>query len=281
MEDLTSILSEKCLDINATEYVKQGRAFQLNNGQEQKVTAFSTPSINLSLTYNNLSLQAYLDLKSVYEANHSNTFIYRPDGAWINEEGLGLPSTEGIIDLRSKLMTENASVYMFTNFSFTTDARTKLFSGTIEVVTSLFFNFAAYQAIYSESSSYNPVTTTNTDFIDFLELCGPYQIDLGYTNNNLTTKIGNSAHFGLDKGGLRKIWVYKFLINENKYLELLKFYRKHAGIMGEFGVMDIGYDNINNTNVQTTKARFRQDSFNHRKRIDGLYEAAFEIVEVL
>ena len=153
--------------------------------------------------------------------------------------------------------------------------------------------------MFSQSSSYTPVTTTDDSFETVLNSATPYQVDYEYVSNSIFSNIGNSARHIKDKGGLRKKWTLSWLLQETNFLELLKYYRKKAGIMGVFGIPEEGSTGINtekylenaddyvvtdyfeNEDEYLTKAMFMKDSFQYSRRVDNIYVCKADIVEVL
>ena len=106
---------------------------------------------------------------------------------------------------------------------------------------SVFFNYSAYTDDHTESSTYSPVTSTNTDFDTLLDTAQPYQVEYEYASNSIFSSVGQSARHIKDKGGLRRRWKLSWLLNESQFIVLQKFYRQKAGIMGNFGIPDRGY----------------------------------------
>jgi len=308
MNDLTNILLDEHSHYDIEEYVKQGQALTFDSGKEQRMVGGSIPSLEISLTYTNISLEKYEALRTAYENNFANTFkcLFNDD-----------------IDKRSQLMTNDAEVYVFKDFQFTADARKPLLlSGKITLLSSVFFNFTAYQDLFSQSSSYTATTTTDESFINVLEDAQPHQVTYKYSNQSIMSNIGNSSRHIKDKG-LKRAWGMSWLLQETDFLKLLMFYRKKSGIMGEFGITDRGYvpheyntiqlysygciiedtndyietdywvncsadHHLSGTNQQVDdgiyakiNARFMQDSFKYQKRLDGLYQCQADFIEVI
>lgn len=305
MNDLTSILLDNHSHFDIEETVKAGSAMTFDSGKEQRVVGGSIPAFDITLTYSNISLDKYEALRGAYEDNFANTFkcLFAND-----------------IDKRSQLMTDNAEVFMFKDFQFTADAqKPQILSGRITLLSSVFFNFTAYQDLFSQSSSYTPTSTTDESFINVLEDAQPHQVLYKYFNQSIMSNIGISGRHIKDKG-LKRAWSMTWLLEETDFIKLLTFYRKKSGIMGEFGITDRGYVpheyntiqlykygcfientddyiysdywcrsdyNLEGTNIQVddgiynkTNARFMQDSFKYQKRLDGLYQATADFIEV-
>jgi len=307
MNDLTSILLDSHSHFDIEETVKTGNAVTFDSGKEQRVVGGSIPAFEITLTYSNITLTKYEALRGAYESNFANTFICLFDNK---------------IDKRSQLMTDNAEVFIFKEFQFVADAKKPLYlSGRITLLSSVFFNFTAYQELFSQSSSYTPTVTTDESFIDVLEDAQPHQVSYKYVNQSIMSNIGVSGRHIKDKG-LKRVWSMSWLLEETDFLKLLMFYRKKSGIMGEFGVTDRGYvphqyntiqlysagyylDNVDDyvqsnylinyatdipligSNIQVDdgiynkiNASFMLDSFKYQKRLDGLYVAQTDIIEV-
>jgi len=304
MNDLTSILLNKHSHYDIEEYVKQGNSLTFDSGKEQRIVGGSIPSLEITLTYSNIPLADYEALRSTYESNFANTFkcLFDDD-----------------IDKRSQLMGNNAEVFIFKDFQFTADAsKPLLLSGKITLLSSVFFNFSAYQDLSTQGSSYTATTTTDESFINVLEDAQPHQVMYKYSNQSIMSNIGNSSRHIKDKG-LKRAWSMTWLLEETDFIKLLTYYRKKSGIMGEFGITDRGYvpheyhtiqltyegyylDSIDDYiqadylinygvgNMPTTQvddgvytkinARFMQDSFKYQKRLDGLYQATADLIEV-
>jgi hypothetical protein len=168
------------------------------------------------------------------------------------------------------------------------------------LVTSVFFNYTQYQELFSQSSGYTAVVSTNQDFLNLLDEAPAYKVDLKYDNNALFSNIGQSARHIKNKGGLKRVWTVHWILQESQFIKLLTFYRKKSGIMGDFGMPGFGtnigiqsvyaepdyivdqddyvyydgdFDNI-------SKARFKQDSLKYQKRVDGIYICQADMIEV-
>ena len=225
MNNLTSTILANHSNIQAEERTKQGQAIEFNSGKNQRVIGSSIPALEMTLTYKNITLVNFELLRGLYEANHANTFIVDADD---------------INDLRPDVMGLNSSVWAFKEFKFRATADT-LFNGTITLVSSVFFNYTQYTAALTQSSTYSPVTSTNTDFDTLLDSAQPYQVEYDYVSNSIFSNIGQSVRHIKDKGGLRRKWKLSWLLNESQFLLVQKFYRQKAGIMGSFGIPDRGY----------------------------------------
>lgn len=307
MNNLTSSLLVKNYNYQVEEYTKQGDAVQFDSGKEQRLVKYSIPSIEISISYAGLNFSDYEAIRIAYESNHSNTFIclfedpseisyYVASDYYVS----GYVDTEiSRIDMRAELMGSNSAVWAFKEFKFTIDASTRLYKGSISLVTSVFFNFTQYQDLFSQTSSYSISPSTDETFTDILDEVPPYQAELGYSNNAMFSNIGESVRHAKNKGGLKRVWNLKWIINESQFIQLLTFYRKKSGIMGEFGFPDygtnagvtstyleFGYIENQNDYIQLlgidnlSNARFSKDSFQYQKRVDGMYTCEADFVEV-
>lgn len=224
MNNLTSTILSNHSNLQVEEWTKQGSPVLFNSGKNQRFITSSIPAIEMQITYKNLTFSQYATLRDSYEANHSNTFIVDADD---------------IHDLRPDVMGINSSVWAFKEFKFKATAPA-VFNGTITLVTSVFFNYTEYQSAFTESSSYNPITTTDDTFEVLLSTATPYQVEYEYSSNSLFSNIYQSVRHIKDKGSLRKKWKLSWLLQQSAFLELLTFYRKKAGIMGVFGIPEEG-----------------------------------------
>jgi hypothetical protein len=285
MDNITSHLLVKHYNYDVEEWVKQGANVQFDSGKEQRIVGASIPAISLRISYRGLTVQEYDMIRALYENNHSNTFIVDLDS---------------FIDKRPDVMDINSSVWVFKEFEFTIDAQSILYSGSITLLTSVFFNYPQYQYLFSQSSGYTAVVSTNQDFVNLLDEAPAYKVDLKYDNNALFSNIGQSARHIKNKGGLKRVWTMYWVLTESQFIKLLTFYRKKSGIMGDFGMpylgTDIGIqilyleaDYIEDQNDYIyynpdldglSKARFMADSFKYQKRVDGIYMCQAEIIEV-
>lgn len=303
MENLTSALLVKHYNYDVEEWVKQGANVKFDSGKEQRIVGASIPAISLRISYRGLDTNEYEVIRSLYENNHSNTFIVDLDS---------------FIDKRPEIMDINSSVWVFKEFEFTIDATSLLYSGTITLLTSVFFNYAQYQDLFAQSSWYTPIISQNEDFVNVLDEAPSYKVDLKYDNNALFSNIGQSARHIKNKGGLKRSWTMYWVITESQFIKLLTFYRKKSGIMGTFGIPSFGtnvgivpayaldgyiinqddyvaFDIIYveplyienqadyikaETSLELTLGRFMNDSFKYQKRVDGIYICQADFIEV-
>ena len=263
MNNLTSTIMANHQHLQVEEWLKQGHSVQFNSGKTQRVVNSSIPALQMQVSYNNLTKSQFEALQTVYEANHSNTVIIDADD---------------IHDLRPDVMGLNASVWVFKEFKFRVVAPA-LYSGTINLISSVFFNYTEYQAAYAQSSSYTPITSTDTGFTAVLASAEPYQVAFEYISNSIFSNIGSSARHIKDKDGLRRKYTLNWLLQESEFLSLIQFYRKKAGIMGTFGMPKEGSISLGST--AKTKAYFMTDSFKFDRRVDGMYVCNADIVESL
>jgi len=307
MNNLTSVLLANNFHHQFEEWGKQGTAFPFDSGVEQRIVNYSIPAMELTISYRGLTFANYETIRNAYENNNSNTFIVD-----LNDEATDFlymeadyveddyVSTEfSTIDLRPETMTLNASVWAFKDFQFKIDARSRLYTGKISLITSVFFNFDEYQDLFAQSSSYTRSESSDQSFLNVLTDAQPYAVDLKYVNNAIFSNIGQSVRHARNKGGLKRYWTMYWLLRETDFLKLLTFYRKNSGIMGEFGVPDYGTDTgvsipymaddyiedqddyILYTGLSSvSNARFQQDSFQYQKRIDGLFLCQADLIEV-
>lgn len=284
MQNLTTELLRKHYHYEVEEWTKQGKAVQFDSGKEQRIVGASIPAIELTISYSGLNWNEYEQIRATYENNHSNTFIV----------DLG----DNLIDKRPDLLTNNGSVWVFKEFTFSINARDRLFNGRITLLTSVFFNFTQYQQLFNQTSSYTISASTNQDFINVMDYAQPFQVELKYYNNALFSNIGESVRHIKNKGGLKRAWTVYWLLEESDFLKLLTLYRKKSGIMGEFGMPSFGtnigfesqyviddyvidgYVEFNGDLDNVSKARFMQDSFKYQKRVDGIYTCQADIIEV-
>jgi hypothetical protein len=285
MENLTSALLTKHYNYEVEEWTKQGQTVQFDSGTEQRIVGASIPAIDITISYRGLTWNEYEIMRSTYESNHSNTFIV---------------DLNSLIDKRPELMTINSSVWTFKEFAFEVDATSRLFSGRITLLTSVFFNFTEYQSLFTQSSSYTLSASTNQDLIDVMDYAQPYKVELKYYNNALFSNIGESARHIKNKGGLKRAWTVSWLLNESDYIKLLTLYRKKSGIMGEFGMPSFGtnvgieseysitdyienqddYIAFDGDTDNVSKARFMQDSIQSSKLVNGMWTCTIDIIEV-
>ena len=313
MNNLTSVLLSHNYHHDIQEWSKQGSAYPFDSGIEQRIVNYSIPAFELTISYRGLTYQNYQNIRDAYEANNSNTFIVdlndEIDTNYYIEAGTGYIENQddyidqeiSLIDLRPNTMTLNSAVWAFKDFQFKVEAKTFLYTGKITLITSVFFNFDEYQDLFTQSSTYTRSPSTDLSFINVLTDARPYAVDLKYVNNAIFSSIGQSVRHARNKGGLKRYWTMYWLTTESNFLKLLTFYRKNAGIMGEFGVPDYGTDTglsaeyivngddyIQNSDDYVifssadalSNARFQNDSLQYQKRVDGLYQFQADFIEV-
>ena len=154
-------------NVKVEEWVKQGGALEFNNGNNQRIISNSVPALEMDVSYNGLTKAQFDALVTVYEANHASTVIIDADD---------------IHDLRDTSIGLNASVWVFKDFKFNVIAP-QVYSGHIKLVTSIFFNYTAYQSEFSQSSSYSPVTSSDTTFTTVLNSAQPNKVEYEYVTN--------------------------------------------------------------------------------------------------
>ena len=284
MNNLSSVLLSHNYHHQVEEWTKQGTPIPFDSGIEQRIVNYSIPALELTISYHGLTFSDYGTIRFAYENNNSNTFI------------LDLGNE---LDLRGDLMTTDSSVWAFANFQFKINATTRLYTGKITLISSVFFNFTEYQDLFTQSSSYTQSTSTDESFLNVLDYATPYSVDLKYVNNSIFSNIGQSVRHARNKGGLKRYWTMYWLLTETNFLKLLTFYRKNSGIMGEFGTPDYGTnvgvsapyveaDYIVNQDdyveaeglPSISNSRFQQDSFQYQKRVDGLFQCQADLIEV-
>jgi len=313
MNNLTSVLLSHNYHHDIQEWSKQGSAYPFDSGVEQRIVNYSIPSFELTISYRGLTYSNYKQIRDAYEANNSNTFIVdlndEIDTNYYIEAGTGYIENQddyidqeiSVIDLRPQTMTLNSSVWAFKDFQFKVEAKTLLYTGKITLITSVFFNFDEYQDLFTQSSTYTQSPSTDLSFINVLTDARPYAVDLKYVNNAIFSNIGQSVRHARNKGGLKRYWTMYWLTTETNFLKLLTFYRKNAGIMGEFGVPDYGTeaglsvqyivnddDYLENPDDYVlwsgldalSNARFQNDSLQYQRRVDGLYQFQADFIEV-
>lgn len=301
MNNLTTVLKNKLFNYDIEEWTKQDQKHTFENGKEQRITNYSIPAIEMKLSYRGLTQSDYNNLVSAYEANYASSFIYtveeerttsyKIDGRYLIQDYLESQDnyverednqfiyeceTVNKIDMRDQIMGVNASTWFFKSFEFSVDAKTRLYEGSISLITSVFFNYPKYQELFSQSSNYLMSSTTDLSFIEVLDECCPNKVDLSYDNSSVFSNIGKSVKYSKDKGLKRKYKLH-FLTQESQWLKFLTFYRKKGGIMGEFG---FPVDFINNAEDEIIKVRFLTDSFSYQKGLHNIYQFSIEIVEV-
>jgi len=263
MNNITSTIMANHNNIKVEEWTKQGSALEFNNANNQRIIRNSVPAISMDISYDGLTKSQFDALVTVYEANHASTVIIDADD---------------IHDLRDTSIGLNASVWAFKEFKFSVVAP-QVYSGQIKMITSVFFNYTEYQNEFSQSSSYSPVTSSDTSFTTVLNSAQPNKIVFEYTTNVNGSNIGNSARHLADKGGLRKIWELNWHLSESEFLTLLTFYRKKGGIMGQFGMPPEGANGLGSGTK--TNAGFMEDSFKFERLLDNRYVCKAKIVELL
>lgn len=247
--------------IQVEQWHKTGEAIQFNSGKNQRIVKNSMGALEMTISYKNISQSSFETKRTQYEAAFASTFIL---------------TAGDDIDWRDDRLVDSSNTWAFKEFKFKATANQR-WTGTIKLVTSVFFDFPEYQDAFTQSSTYSPVTTTDTSFVNLMtNYAQPYQIEYEYINNSIFSNIGQSARHIKDKGGLRKKWQLSWLLQESDFLELLKFYRKRGGIMSKFGMPRLGFGTIGKT-----EATFMNDSFKYDKRVDGMYICKADFVEVL
>ena len=307
MNNLTTTLLANNAHYEIEEWGKQGSSYSFDSGTEQRIVNYSIPAIELTISYTGLTWADYETMRNAYENNNSNTFIVDLDDEsaidpYVAADYIAADyflDEQSRIDMRPQLMTINSAVWAFKNFQFRIDAATLLYSGKITLISSVFFNFTEYQNQFSQSSSYTKSASSDQSFVNILSDAQPYSADLSYVNNAIFSNIGESVRHARNKGGLKRAWTLYWILQESNFLKLLQFYRKHSGIMGEFGMPDYGTnvgillpyvadDYLENQNdyvissgsENLSNARFMQDSLQYQKRVDGLYQCKADLIEV-
>jgi hypothetical protein len=281
MDNLTATILANHHHLEVEEWSKQGNTIEYNSGNTQRIIRSSIPAIEMQISYRGLTFDQFTDLKNAYENNHSNTVII---------------DAQDVHDLRPDVMGLNSSTWAFKEFRFVVVAP-KVYSGTIKMITSVFFNYTEYQNQFSQLSSYTPIVSVDDSFEGVLNIVTPHQVEYEYFSNSIFSNIGQSARHIKDKGGLRKKWKLSWFIDQSQFLELQKYYRKKAGIMGTFGIPEEGSTGINaehvylidqddyvatdyiNNKEDLTKAMFMQDSFKFSRRVDNMYIVEADIIE--
>lgn len=250
-------------NVKVEEWVKQGGALEFNNGNNQRIISNSVPALEMDVSYNGLTKTQFDALVTVYEANHASTVIIDADD---------------IHDLRDTSIGLNASVWVFKVFKFNVIAP-QVYSGHIKFITSVFFNYSQYTDEFTQSSSYSPVTSSDTSFTTVLNSAKPNKVEYEYVTNANASAIGQSARHIADKGGLRKMWQLNWHLSETDFLTLLTYYRKKGGIMGQFGMPPEGANGLGSGTK--TNASFMEDSFKFERLLDNRYVCKARIVELL
>jgi len=263
MNNITTTIMANHNNVKVEEWVKQGKSIEFNNGNNQRIVTNSVPALEMDISYNGLTKTDFDALVTVYEANHASTVIIDADD---------------IHDLRDTAIHLNASVWAFKEFKFSVVAPA-VYSGHIKLITSLFFNYTQYQDEFSQSSTYSPVTSSDTSFTTVLNSAEPHKVDYEYISNSIFSNIGKSVRHISDKAGLRKVWQLSWHLSESDFLTLLTYYRKKGGIMGQFGMPPEGANGLG-TGTKTN-AMFVDDSFKFERLLDNRYTCKAKIVELL
>lgn len=259
MNNLTTVLLTKNSRYDLDETGKQGSSVMFDSSSEQRITKYSIPSTKIIISYRGLSNAEFHALRTAFESNYANTFIMDIDS---------------FLDTRKETMTINSTTWGFGDFQFNKYPNGCI-NGEITLVTSLFFNFTEYQDMFTETSTNIIDITTDTSFKLLLQTSSPRAVTYAYQNNSLLSNIGRSQRLTKDKGGLRRVYAFQWLLAETEFLSLLKFYRKNAGIMGEFGMTDFDIDD-----TVLINSRFMTEDIQYVKRLDGLYETELQVIEV-
>ena len=154
MNNLTGTILANHSQIQVEEWIKQGNALEYNNGSNQRIVKNSIPAIEMSIKYSGLTKAQFDALVTVYEANHSSTVVIDADE---------------IHDLRDTTLGAGGSVWAFKDFKFTVVAP-QVYEGQIKLISSVFFNYTAYQNQFSQTSTYAPVSSSDTSFETVLNL---------------------------------------------------------------------------------------------------------------
>jgi len=259
MNNLKTTLLTKNSRYDLDESGKQGSSVQFDSSSEQRITKFSIPSSKMVISYRGLSNTEFQTLRGVFEDNYANTFILDLDN---------------FMDMRKETMTVNSATWGFSDFQFS-KYPSGCINGEITLVTSLLFNFTEYQDLFTETSTNIIDISTDTTFKLLLQTSSPRSVAYNYLNNTLLSNIGRSQRLTKDKRGLRRVYTFQWLLRETEFLALLQYYRKHAGIMGEFGMTDFDIDD-----ALLINSRFMTEDIQYVKRLDGLYETELQIVEI-
>ena len=263
MNNITAIIMANHSRIKVEEWSKQGSALEFNNANNQRIVRSSIPAIEMDITYSGLTKSQFDTLRSAYETDHSGTVVIDADD---------------IHDLRDTAVGAGASTWAFKSFKFTVTAP-QVYDGSIVLISSIFFNYSQYQTLMSESSTYAPVTSTDTSFTTLLNTAVPHKVEYEYITNANASTLGRSVRHIRDKGGFRKMWNLSWHLSESAFLSLLTFYRKNGGILGEFGMPPEGANGLGSGTK--TKASFVDDSFKYERMIDNRYTCQAKIVELL
>jgi len=266
MNDLSSVLIGNEFNISFNESLKQSQSFDFESGISQTIGTKSVPMMIIDIAYRSISKSQFDEIDGSYQNNHSNTFLVN----------LG-----DNFDARILYDRPNNGVFAFGDFSFETsidemNKGEKRYTGKVTLITSVLFNYQEFVNMYDEPSKYNPNITTNTDFLDILDILSPQKVMYGYDLNKRFTNLGQSISTQRDLGNSKKTWKLDFLAQESQWLELLTFYRK-KGSIGLFGIPEQGYYN---TTDQLINVRFLKDSLSYQKVIGNVYIMSFELIEV-
>lgn len=263
MNNLTGTILANHSKIQVEEWIKQGNALEYNNGSNQRIVKNSIPAIEMSIKYSGLTKAQFDALVTVYEANHSSTVVIDADE---------------IHDLRDTTLGAGGSVWAFKDFKFTVIAP-QVYEGEITLISSVFFNYTAYQNQFSQTSTYAPVSSSDTSFETVLNTAKPNRVGYEYATNSIASNIGRSARHIGNKGGFRKVWELYWHLDESEFLTLLTYYRKKGGIMGDFGMPRYGANNMGSS--AKSKASFVEDSFKFDRLMNNRYTCSAKIVELL
>ena len=267
MNDLTNPLLGNEFNISLNESLKQSRTFNFESGLVQTIGNKSVPSVVVDLQFRSISQVTYDALEAAYQNNHSNTFLVN-----LGEN----------LDIRILYDLPNNGVWAFSNFEFETsianmNASEKRYSGKIVIFTSVIFNYTQFQGIFNEPSNYTPTTTTDTTFLDVLDLISPQKVTYGYELNKKFQNLGQSLSTQRDLGNNKRTWKVEFVCQESEWIELITYFRKKGGI-NPFGMPKEGYFISNDQEL--INAQFKRDSFSHQKVIGNVYLVNFEMIEV-
>lgn len=264
MNDITSTLLQRQFSYNITEFSKQTSNVVFADGTEQRISSRSSPAIRLDIQYMNISDTVFGQLRTAFEANHSRTFQLQI-------------STQ--IDSRVLVGTAaNNSTWAFINWEFETSASTpNRYSGSVSCISSALFNYASFNALYTESSAYTANTTTNTDFETVLTTIRPYKVKHAYALNTLKNNVGASLSGQKDKLNAKRTWDLSWHLSESEFTTLQTFYRKKGSVLGTFGMPSKGYYNSGDTLI---KSRFLSETLDYNKDLNGRYYVSAQIVEV-
>jgi len=260
MNDISSILQDT-EKVDVEEWTRQGSAVEFNSGKQQSVVRTSIPAYELKISYKSISQSRFEALRNEYENNHANT------------------ATLDVDSLVDDLRDTGSKTWIFSDFKFTLDG-TQRFTGQISLISSVLFNHPQYTAGIVNASSYDQTAneTTDTSFMDMLQICTPYQIVFEYLSNSLVSQIGSSVHHSKDKSGLRRRFKYSWYIQEAEFIELQKFFRKKS-ILGVIGITDLATFGIGGSLKKTFKVM--NDSLKFTKNRDGMFKVQAEVFEVI